>query len=51
MPLGFGHTDTAYDDFQQGKGVNPNQYRQGIKAIRSVDIHVWWKTPVTLIKA
>ena len=50
MPLGFGHTDTAYDEFQQGKGVNPNHIVEALKDPVS-GYPLWWKTPVTLTKA
>ena len=47
MPLGFGHT--AYDEFQKGKGVNPNNI---VKALNDPvsGYPVWWNTPVKLIK-
>lgn len=48
MPLGFGHT--AYDEYQKGKGVNPNNI---VKALNDPvsGYPLWWNTPVTLIKA
>lgn len=48
MPLGFGHT--AYDEFLQGKGVNPNDIVYAGKDPLS-GLPVWWNTPVRLIKA
>ncbi len=45
MPLGFGHT--AYDDFMQGKGVNPNQIISAGKDPLSGH-PIWWNTPVKL---
>jgi anaerobic selenocysteine-containing dehydrogenase len=50
MPLGFGHTDTAYDEYQQGKGVNPNHIVRALNDPVS-GYPLWWKTPVTLTKA
>jgi len=47
MPLGFGHT--AYDDFIQGKGVNPNKIITGEKDPLSGH-PLWWDTPVKLTK-
>ncbi|MBW1805674.1 MAG: molybdopterin-dependent oxidoreductase [Deltaproteobacteria bacterium] len=47
MPLGFGHT--AYDDFLQEKGVNPNQIVNGGRDPLSGH-PVWWDTPVKLTK-
>ena len=47
LPLGFGHT--AYDEFLQGKGVNPNNIVQAGKDPVSGD-PVWWNTPVKLMK-
>ena len=48
MPLGFGHT--AYDEYQKGKGVNPNNI---VKALNDPvsGYPLWWNTPVTLTKA
>ncbi len=50
MPLGFGHTATAYDEYQGGKGVNPNNI---VKALNDPvsGYPLWWNTPVTLTKA
>jgi len=47
MPLGFGHT--AYDEYQKGKGVNPNNI---VKALNDPvsGYPLWWNTPVKLIK-
>jgi anaerobic selenocysteine-containing dehydrogenase len=47
LPLGFGHT--AYDEFSQGKGVNPNDIILPGKDPLSGH-PVWWKTPVQLTK-
>ncbi|MBW1888298.1 MAG: molybdopterin oxidoreductase, partial [Deltaproteobacteria bacterium] len=48
LPLGLGHT--AYDDFLQGKGVNPNHIIFPGKDPLSGH-PVWWDTPVKLRKA
>jgi anaerobic selenocysteine-containing dehydrogenase len=48
MPLGFGHS--AYDDFSEGKGVNPNEIIQVRKDPLSGQ-PIWWATNVTLTKA
>jgi anaerobic selenocysteine-containing dehydrogenase len=47
VPLGLGHT--AYDAFQQGKGINPNDIIVGGKDPLSGQA-VWWNTRVKLIK-
>lgn len=47
MPFGFGHT--AFDDFMQGKGVNPNQIISAGKDPLSGH-PIWWNTPVKLLK-
>ena len=47
LPLGFGHT--AYDEFLQGKGVNPNNIILAGKDPLSGHPN-WWSTPVRLIK-
>jgi anaerobic selenocysteine-containing dehydrogenase len=47
VPLGFGHT--AYDDYQKGKGVNPNEIIDGGKDLLSGE-KAWWDTRVKLIK-
>ncbi len=47
LPLGFGHT--AYDEFLQGKGVNPNNIILAAKDPLSGH-PVWWDTPVKLTK-
>jgi anaerobic selenocysteine-containing dehydrogenase len=47
LPLGLGHT--AYDEFSQGKGANPNDIIQAVKDPLSGH-PVWWHTPVKLIK-
>lgn len=48
LPLGLGHT--AYDDFLQGKGVNPNHII--FPGNDPLSGHpVWWDTPVRLKKA
>ena len=47
MPLGFGHT--AYDEFQKGKGVNPNNIVKVLDDPVS-GYPIWWNTPVKLIK-
>ncbi len=47
MPLGFGHT--AYDEFQKGKGVNPNNIVNALNDPVS-GYPVWWNTPVKLTK-
>ena len=48
MPIGFGHT--AYDEYQKGKGVNPNNI---VKALNDPvsGYPLWWNTPVKLVKA
>ena len=47
MPLGLGHT--AYDEFSQGKGANPNDII--LAQADPLSGHpVWWNTPVKLIK-
>ena len=48
IPLGFGHR--AYDDFQRGKGVNPNEIIDGGRDTISGQM-VWWNTRVKIIKA
>jgi len=48
LPLGLGHT--AYDDFLNGKGVNPNHLVDGGMDPLSGQ-PVWWDTPVKLIRA
>jgi menaquinone reductase, molybdopterin-binding-like subunit len=48
MPLGLGHS--AYDDFLQGKGVNPSEIIYGGRDPLSGQA-VWWNTPVRLTKA
>jgi anaerobic selenocysteine-containing dehydrogenase len=48
LPLGFGHT--AYDEFSQDKGVNPNAIIHGGEDPLSGH-PAWWNTPVKLIKA
>ena len=45
---GLGHT--AYDEFWQGKGVNPNDLIQSEPDPLSGH-PIWWRTPVTLEKA
>ena len=47
LPLGFGHT--AYDDFQQGKGVNPFELFDGTKDPLS-GFPIWWNTRVQIKK-
>ncbi len=47
FPLGFGHT--AYDAFDQGKGVNPNEIIQGGVDPLSGQT-AWWTTRVRLSK-
>ena len=47
LPLGFGHT--AYDDYLQGKGVNPNRIMDG-GADPLSGHRVWWDTRVNLMK-
>jgi anaerobic selenocysteine-containing dehydrogenase len=47
LPLGFGHT--AYDEFLQGKGANPNDIIQRGRDPLSGDA-VWWNTRVEIIK-
>ena len=47
LPLGLGHT--AYDDYQRGKGVNPNHIIDGGRDPLSGQT-VWWDTRVKLIK-
>jgi anaerobic selenocysteine-containing dehydrogenase len=47
LPLGFGHT--AYDDFQRGQGVSPNEILDGKTDPLSGQM-VWWDTHVRLIK-
>lgn len=47
MPLGFGHT--GYDEFQKGKGANPNTIvKAGQDPVSGYP--VWWNTPVNLVK-
>ncbi|UCF57127.1 MAG: molybdopterin-dependent oxidoreductase [Deltaproteobacteria bacterium] len=48
LPLGLGHT--AYDVFQRGQGVNPNEIMDGRKDPLS-GLLVWWDTPIRIIKA
>ncbi len=48
LPLGLGHT--AYDEFLQGKGINPNEIIHAGKDPLSGQ-PVWWNTPVKLIRA
>lgn len=48
MPMGFGHT--AYDEFIQEKGVNPNEIiHAGNDPLSGQS--VWWATPVNIKKA
>ncbi|MGD9039518.1 MAG: molybdopterin-dependent oxidoreductase [Desulfobacteraceae bacterium] len=47
LPLGLGHT--AYDDYQRGQGVNPNEIIDGGKDPLSGQT-VWWDTHVRIIK-
>ncbi len=47
LPLGLGHT--AYDDYQRGQGVNPNEIMDGGKDPLSGQT-VWWDTHVRIIK-
>jgi anaerobic selenocysteine-containing dehydrogenase len=47
LPMGFGHT--AYDDFRQGKGVNPNEIIDGGKDPLSGH-PIWWTTNVKIVK-
>ena len=47
LPLGLGHT--AYDEFLQGKGVNPNDIIYSGKDPLSGH-PIWWNTPVQLKK-
>ncbi len=48
MPMGFGHT--AYDEFIQGKGVNPNDIIDVAEDPLSGQ-PMWWTTPVNIKKA
>ncbi|MFH1243505.1 MAG: molybdopterin dinucleotide binding domain-containing protein, partial [Pseudomonadota bacterium] len=48
LPLGLGHT--AYDDFQQNKGANPNEIIDPGKDPLS-GLPVWWRTHVRILKA
>lgn len=48
LPLGFGHT--AYDEYQQGQGVNPNRIIEPGKDPLSGHM-VWWKTRVRVYRA
>ena len=48
FPMGFGHT--AYDAFEQGKGVNPNEIIHGGTDPLSGET-IWWTTRVKLLKA
>ena len=47
LPLGLGHS--AYDEYQRGKGVNPNDIIDGGRDPFSGQ-SVWWNTPVALRK-
>jgi anaerobic selenocysteine-containing dehydrogenase len=47
LPLGLGHT--AYDEFLQGKGANPNDIIHAGKDPLNGQ-PVWWNTPVKLVK-
>jgi anaerobic selenocysteine-containing dehydrogenase len=47
LPLGLGHT--AYDDYQRGQGVNPNEIVVGGEDPLSGQ-RVWWDTRVRLVK-
>jgi anaerobic selenocysteine-containing dehydrogenase len=47
LPLGLGHT--AYDDYQRGQGVNPNEIMDGGKDPLSGQT-VWWDTHARIIK-
>ena len=47
LPMGFGHT--AYDEYQRGKGVNPNDIIDGWVDPLSGQ-KIWWDTPVTIEK-
>jgi anaerobic selenocysteine-containing dehydrogenase len=47
LPLGLGHT--AYDAYQRGQGVNPNEILDGGKDPLSGQ-SVWWDTHVRIIK-
>jgi anaerobic selenocysteine-containing dehydrogenase len=47
LPLGLGHT--AYDDYQKGKGANPNEIIDGGRDPLSGQM-VWWDTRVRLMK-
>jgi anaerobic selenocysteine-containing dehydrogenase len=47
LPLGFGRS--AYDDFQQGKGVNPFELFDGTEDPLS-GFPIWWNTRVQLKK-
>ena len=48
LPMGLGHT--AYDDYQRGQGVNPNEIMDGGKDPLSGQT-VWWDTHVRIVKA
>jgi anaerobic selenocysteine-containing dehydrogenase len=48
LPTGLGHT--AYDDYQRGQGVNPNEIMDGGKDPLSGQT-VWWDTHVRIVKA
>ena len=47
LPLGLGHT--AYDDYQRGQGINPNEILDGGKDPLSGQT-IWWDTHVRIIK-
>jgi anaerobic selenocysteine-containing dehydrogenase len=47
LPLGLGHA--AYDDYQRGQGVNPNEIVDGGKDPVSGQT-VWWDTNVRIMK-
>ncbi|MEW6668238.1 MAG: molybdopterin-dependent oxidoreductase [Thermodesulfobacteriota bacterium] len=48
LPLGFGHT--AYDEYQQGHGANPNSIIEpGTDPLSG--LMVWWKTRVRVVRA
>jgi anaerobic selenocysteine-containing dehydrogenase len=48
LPLGFGHT--AYDEYQQGQGVNPNRIIEPGRDPLSGHL-IWWRTRVRVSKA
>jgi len=47
LPRGLGHT--AYDDYQRGKGVNPNDVIEGGKDPLSGQ-QIWWDTRIKIMK-